>query len=290
MLAGTALALLRDSACASNSLTSKQESLLDAIRTFGKDNFGLQLKPNFYTEWDDQKGLLYYLYVSEAKELKAPEGFGNFRFFGHNKDEALRVQDEYGQQGLHTWLYGTVGNSSAKLNAELLSYRPETIAFILFHEMVHVNRQQKGFKFPYPLEEALGDLLGNIGSELFTAKTERGSSKVAKQQRKWNERLYSSMAEVYEREATDGYTPDLLQVVSKLLKRQSRKADAFQKQRFMAEVNNAYLVRCRSYSEHYFLLKQLYEKLGNFKKVFAFCETVGGDLESALIKIQKASK
>lgn len=260
--------------------THTQEELLELVNQVKKiaiKEFGLIPGKDAYTKWEKGAGLYNYLYVSRVDAIAPPKGFKNFKAFGTNEEKALKAKQEYDEQGFQTMLYKTAGTSSARLNKGLMSYRPESICFIVLHECVHRHLRKSGIRIPYVMEEALCDLYANEGTITIAKK---GKSilnfQTSEHQRKTNERLYSMInrgLNYFTKHDVEG-NRILLDGMQSELREILPEADSFQNQRFNYEISTAYLMRNRSYAQHYFLLKRLYKKQGNFQDTMKFLEDI----------------
>jgi hypothetical protein len=115
----------------------------------------------FYSNYNAlDSAFYYYVYVSEVNKLKVPKGFKNFTFFNSDSLKALQFIESFNDKEKVSYLYRTAGNSSAKINLQLLSYYNEEMAFIIFHEATHHYIQNLNPALPYEFNESLCDAMG----------------------------------------------------------------------------------------------------------------------------------
>ena len=72
----------------------------------------------------------------------------------------------------------------------------------------------------------------------------------------------------------------------KKIKRALRKGDNYQKTRFTYPINNAYFVRNSYYSEYYFTLDKLYNKLDSTKAFIQLVSDLPNNLDVSLLLIE----
>jgi ribonuclease HI len=246
---------------------SHQLKLIDDIRKYISDNTGININDSFYTNWQKENKWYYYLYVSKRDKIQAISESNSFYYFGNDYDAALKKKKKFDRKKHHTFIYQTAGTSGTQITERLLSYPDEAIAFILFHESFHHHTGINKCTEPYSFNEATGDVLGNyLTLQYFKGDVELEEK--AKQQIANNELIYTAINDAAEK-INNGSLPknasvysDSKEIVSKAL----LTCNAFQKDRFNYEINNAYFLKNRYYSENYFLLKDLYLKLSDSKE------------------------
>jgi len=218
-----------------------------------------ELKKSFFEDTVADSPYIY-LYVSEKSAVAKPPGLsGNFLFFGHNIDSAGKAAAKYDSSGFDTFIYKTNGNSKATINATLLSYEPEAIVFIIFHEYVHNYLRELKIKIPYDFEEALCDVAGNyLTVEFFRQGRNRKNSM---DQVKFNEKIYKQINKL---SLTINNSRKSKSVAEKKILSYAKKGNAFQQDRFDYSVNNAYLLKNQFYSKQYFTLRRIYLNQRNF--------------------------
>ena len=72
----------------------------------------------------------------------------------------------------------------------------------------------------------------------------------------------------------------------KKIRKALRKGDNYQKTRFTYPINNAYFVRNSYYSEYYFTLDKLYNKLDSTKAFIQFVSDLPNNLDVSLLIIE----
>ena len=220
------------------------------------------------------KDMYYYVYASYKDSLKSVFGDDAFKYFHHNAIGAKHCADSLKKIGYDIMLYKTAATSEAKFTERILDYEPGTIAFIMLHESVHRHRQNTKSKLPYILEEALGDLTGNLFSK--SAVTIKSDKKRQDKFIALNEKIYQVINKaIYNKLSKEKCTKKL----RKLLK----KGNNFQRDRFDYEINNAFLLRYTSYCKYYFVLKEIYKRWNDVDAYYAdMFSSVRGTEEEAV--------
>lgn len=243
------------------------------LSAFIKNDFGLEPGEKFYTTFQLEDKPLYYVYYSSPDSVYCSSSGYQYRIFGTDEEAAIECQKEFNQKGFHTMLYHTAGASSAQLNSLLISYRYETIAFILFHEAMHRHLVSKNAKVPYEIVEAVCDILGNHGPISASKKLKKIAKRTTTKQLKINEKIYSvvnkydaCLKQIREKNSRDSIFNLCANEIRELL----LNGDDFQNDRFNYSVNNAYFIRIRDYAKNYFLLRDVYLKLNNPKDFLDF--------------------
>ena len=242
----------------------KQLGLIDAIRS-NASTLGLKLNEGFYKTWQQNvANFMYYLYVAMPDKLEKPAEVDDYIYIGTNEYAATQKARIYIDKGYHTLIYKTAGSSSTDLTTILLSYPMETIAFIAFHEATHQHIRSHKVYMPYVFEEACCDVIGNYATialakenkhlhthraKKLTTSMEAIDKCIIEYREKFEKREYISAQMLYE---------DCSAKLKKLLPRK----DKFFEDRYIYEVNNAYFLRYRNYTENYFLLKDVLMKKG----------------------------
>lgn len=202
--------------------------------------------------------VFYYVYVSKRDKV-AKVLNGDYAFFNHNAVSAHRFADSLQKAGYDVLVYHTAGNSAAKLTRRMMEYPATSLGFIVLHESIHVHRSRSKSKLPYIFEEALCDLTANLFLE------QAIQAPVAAYVKK-HEAIYEVINKTL---AGKLDTATCRKTVLELCKN----ADEFFQDRYVYAVNNAYLLRFRSYTQYYFLLKALYIKTNNrdlfYQRIFA---------------------
>jgi hypothetical protein len=241
-----------------------------------------ELKKSFFEDTVPDSPYIY-LYVSEKAAIaKPPELSGNFLFFGHNIDSAGKAAARYDSSGFDTFIYKTNGNSKATINATLLSYEPEAIVFIIFHEYIHNFLHEKMIKIPYEFEEALCDVVGNYLTVDFLRQTKHKTGSL--DQVRVNERIYKQINKLTQsinefNRPFSGAGKNILSL--------AKKGNSFQRDRFDYAVNNAYLLKNQFYSKHYFTLRRLYFKHKNFAHFLNALANIPAQEEDVLRYLKK---
>ncbi len=260
------------------------------IRFFYESFVGISISNNFYSKWSEENIIYVYLYASLPNKIKPIEGFTKYMYFGNSINAGNNKKQELEKLGYHTFLYKTAGNSLTQLNNKLLSYSLEEISFIAFHELTH--KYFLNCKISYEIKEAACDIIGNYLSLEFSKKdNELKGCKVKKQIRRIEK--INHTINLYSRSIENNQKIDHNQIYEKcekdIFKTIGRK-DQFLIDRYVHCVNNAFLLRYKSYSKNYFLLKELYFKLGTAKKFLIFISNLPIDVEKSKLAIYREIK
>lgn len=239
---------------------------INQLTEYIRNDFELVTGDNFYTLHQPGDKPAYFVYVSSPDSVYCSKPF---RSFGTDENAAIECQKKFDNEGFHTLLYHTAGTAAAKLNSLLLSYRFETISFILFHEAMHRHLMNKGATIPYEIVESVCDVIGNYGTIQASKKFTKIKKRTVRNQLKTNENIYAAinkhefnLQKIPEKAGRDSIFTLCRKEIEELL----GKGDAFQRDRFSYTINNAYFVRNRDYAQNYFLLRDVFLKTKNTKK------------------------
>lgn len=240
--------------------------LIDSLKSFIKTNTSLTIRDSFYTNWADTATRMFlFVYVSPTDSIQSALD-APFKYFD-NEDSASAFIAEQQALGFETLLYKTAGASSALLNNTLLSYPPEAIAFIVFHEAAHQHIRSRDSLIAYDYEEALCDVIANTLCKEFSLKTKLIVLSKTKLQQRIFERCYRLLnKQIAIRHSTDKSRKKLREQCSRKIAMMVNNGNQFHKDRMLYSVNNAYLLRLRSYSLHYFTIKRYLQQLNNIDK------------------------
>jgi hypothetical protein len=251
------------------SQTTKEEKwatklqLIDSVKQYITSKTGMKIREDFYTEWQPENKWYHYLYVSLPDKIERKPKTPAFYYFGNDHEVALKKKKKFDRKGYHTFIYKTAGTSGTRITERLLSYSNEAIVFILFHEAFHHHTSIDSCTEPYSFNESTGDVLGNYLALEFYSNNETFKEKSLTQITN-NELIYSAMNETSEKiNAGKNVSVSDYETCKKIIDSALTTCNDFQKDRFDYEINNAYFLKNRYYSEHYFLLKELYLKLSD---------------------------
>jgi hypothetical protein len=146
-------------------------ALVNAVSEFIKNEYQIDLGSGYYSNVPDTITGYYYLYVSRADSITPAEITKSFYFFHKDSAGAADAEVKWKESGYHTLLYRTAGNSATRLNTRMLSYSPEAVVFIAFHEAFHLIFAKQNPQIPYYLNEAACDWFGISAGRDFAAKT-----------------------------------------------------------------------------------------------------------------------
>lgn len=236
-----------------------QLRLIDSLRQFCVDELKLNVGNSFYNTWiSGGDSMFVYLYVSLPDTIALPDMVKSMVWSFEREDSAIATSNKLKSRGYHTLVYKTAGTSGAYLNHKLLSYPDEAIAFIVFHEAVH---RHVGQMVDYNYVEALCDAVATRASVKFTEKTGRLNLAKVFQQKNVIEMAYAFLnANRAELDRIKTRRQKIFNTCSAKLKRLTKDANQFVKDRMTYPVNSAYFIRVQSYAIHYF---EMYEGLGD---------------------------
>lgn len=260
-----------------------QIQLIGDIRHFIEKDLDMNIGRNYYTKWKENDGMHIVLYVSLPDQIKKPDSSSKrYLTFGDNMDKALRYQKLAEEKGYHTLIYKTAGVANTRLNKRLLSYRPESISFIAFHEAAHRHIRNEG-KTPYLIEEAACDIIGNYGAAAFAKATQKIDKRILAKQHILHEKLHKTLNKTTYKIETGNLEefPRIYKSCRKKIKKLLKKGGVFVKDRYNYEVNNAFLLRNSYYAENYFLLKKLYLQMNDLKEFVNYITALPPELETA---------
>lgn len=264
----------------------EQLTLIDDIKKYCRNELGMTLGSQFYTEWEARDGLLQYVYVSEKNKIAVPKGLNEYYYFGTDRSAALRMATEFDAKGFHTLVYQTAGTSATLLNKALMSYSLEAIAVIVFHEALHVHLRLQNKNIPLAIEEAAADVFAKQITVQYLRQQKVIKKKPLKQILKTMERIYKTINMGQDKiEENTSSSPKVYSSCQQKIKKALKKGDVYQKTRFTYPINNAYFVRNSYYCEHYFTLDKLYAKVGNTKDFVNFISGLPNSLDTCLMMV-----
>ena len=272
---------------AKESETNKKIGFIKSLVNYGREQLGLDLKKEFFTEWAEDEEINYFLYLSSTTKIEAPKGLENYLYLGNDKDSAQKTQREYINKGFHSLLYTRVGKHQPKLTNNLLSYSNTAIAFNIYHEATHMHIKNH-IKISSKLEEAACDIIGMMGSKFYAKKNETLELKVVEKQNatleKANKEINKFAALITDdTKANDEFHRKLERILFKLFK----KSDNLFKNRFIHPVNNAYLLMMLNYCSYYELMKKVAIKDVHINTFLQTLKQLPKNEEKAIIKLKE---
>lgn len=247
---------------------------VEDVKKFTQEEFGHIFTGDLYTQWAESEEPFLVFFVSLPNRIKVPASLeGKYFFYVHSEDEANQWAIKFGEKGYQTFCYRTFANSACLLNKRLLSYPKEASTFIMLHELLHNYVFQKKINIPYQFHEALADVIANYGALKFTSSVQSPDSIPAMNQIERNEKIYKLFNKIiskFNRNPNTRLHVRCKGVLDKILVN----ANAFQKDRFDYNVNNAYLVKNENYCKYYFLWKKVLQKQKTIKALLKIAETL----------------
>ena len=73
-LASVGLSLIPKITFGKDSLTNQKLNLIGSLKVYAQEHMELNFKNDFFSKWSTDESPHYYLYVSEAHQVKSPNG------------------------------------------------------------------------------------------------------------------------------------------------------------------------------------------------------------------------
>ena len=222
----------------------------------------MKLTEHFYTKMDNS--LPYnLLFVSYSNKIEYPFGIMHRGSMFYNS----YTDSIYKSRGYETFCYNKCySTADAKLSERFLAYPSEAKVFVMFHELMHNYITQKSISIPYDFEEAICDIVGNYGSLELSKKENIIDLILAQRQICINEEIYKIINRYilkinkHPKNKVHYHFKSYSKIQKQLIN-----ANDFQKDRFDYNINNAFLLKNKNYSENYFLLKKVFKKAKTIK-------------------------
>jgi hypothetical protein len=223
---------------------------------FYQDRCGNVLKGDLYTGKKIVDTPYIYVYVSHREKVEnALKNAGYFLACQHSMKKAMHYDSLYSNIN-DCFIYKTAANASTQISNELLSYRKETQAFIVFHELTHVLLSTLKSKITYTVSESVCDMVGNYLTREYAVAKKTLNLKIVDAQIMSNEHIYNLINSTIMRVEADPKKRDQAYIfMSRELTKILGKGDAYQKARYDHEINNAYLLKNSFYSDSYYFYK-----------------------------------
>ena len=258
--------------------------LIESVKAYCIDELNMTISKEYYTNWANSEKPNYYLYVSRKDSIiNGLEGQRPFKTFRHRLEDAKIKKEKYDALGYSTLLYKTYGTAATKLSKHLLSYSNESIAFIAFHEATHQHIAKHG-SIPYSLIEATCDLVGNYGALKLSDKNKELSNNKTQKLVKDIESISLKVNNLITKITTD------YSAINNDINKLKKGTNKFTIERYNYNVNNAYLLRNRSYTIHYFKLKKILMQTNNLKTFLQFVTHLPNDELKCIQEIDKKIK
>lgn len=239
--------------------------LLQNVGTYALDTLKWKIHSDFYKRWASNENPNIYIYVSRKDSLKSGIN-GNFLSLPYDEEKILAKKSEYEKMDFDVMVYKTYGTSNVMLSSHLLSYSFESLLFISFHEATHLQIS-RNVSLPYIYVEAICDLMGTQASLAFTKYNPNQFNKVAI----LNEKIETISAQInaciLAAENIQNNQEDCKNTLQQLVNSIDEN-ELFLNERYRYEINNAYLIRNRSYTKYYYKLKNLFSLQNNDFQVF----------------------
>ncbi len=259
--------------------------ILKKIKQHCRADLGMAVQDYFYRDWAMDEGAYISLYVSEVDTLRGIFGSWNRKSFGKDLRRAEYQANKYISKGFQVHLYRTAGNATTELSRLLLSYPSEDICFIAFHEATH-HHIRVFCRLASIVEEAVCDLVGNYASLKFSRLSEEVSFRKVKRKVKMREMIAMKINQILEEtnsrgDLSRGKHVEELEGLMKKWKRR-KEVNQFMIDRYWYPINNAYFLRNRIYTAHYFELKEILKQLGSINAFLSYVTALPSDARKAV--------
>lgn len=236
-------------ACAQNDSMEKVNHIRQSAHLI-IDSLHLMPAKEFYTQTVPDDSAYTYVYVS-SRDSVARRSPGRFYYYGTDPALGRAKADSFSKIGYDVMVYLTAGTSASVINKHLLSYDPLSISFIMLHEAMHLHVVRAGLKITYDYEECIGDVVGNAYLKYLFP---RSQQKAIKRFVKCNEKVYRKINKCLKGRISKAKCEEKIYDITNTL------GTSFQKERYQYPVNNAYLLRFRDYTLHYFKLRRKFRR------------------------------
>lgn len=258
-LASVGLSLIPKITFGKDSLTNQKLNLIGSLKVYAQEHMELNFKNDFFSKWSTDESPHYYLYVSEAHQVKSPKGIKDYLYFGPNKEMAIKNQKYYLGKGYHTLLYTRDGAHDFTVTNSLLAYDNESVALLIFHEAAHQHFKKS--KMNLFLEEGACEVFGTFGAQFFAEINDTVDLKKVKKLNNILEKSYEVINKTIVRIGADeDLNEKLYRRLENNLFNDFKDSGSFIQQRFIYPVNNAYLLKNQYFAEHFDLLKKVAKK------------------------------
>lgn len=238
---------------------SADTSFFGGLVRFYQARSGLVLKETPYRKMSSDDSAHIYVYVSNNKKVENTlKHAGYFLYCKHDLKKAQKLDSTYSNVN-ECFTFTTQTHGPMDMNTELLSYRKETQAYIVFHDLTHTLMSQMKTKPTYSIIEATCDVVANyLCREYALANKNVLNLRTVDAQIMLNENFYKSLNNLIAK-INDGQGPKdvAIGMYNRDLTRFLKTADEYQKKRFSHKVNNGYLLKNSYNSLRYFDLKDL---------------------------------
>jgi len=244
------------------------------------------LKGDYYTQFTITENPENILYVSYADKIREPSDYSVK--WDTNEQNIRKEENLFIEKGYQTFCYKAYATSATKLRIRYNLYAKESVAFIVFHELMHNVLFKLKLEIPNSFREAICDVVGNYASIKYSERAEFTDLNAVIIQVNKTEEIYKcinffcSKIELYPR-FQNHYHKKCEKQIQVIL----TDADLYQKDRFDYHVNNAYLLKNRYYSRHYFLLKEVLYKSTNIKSFIEIIKKLPPDEDEAVELLKK---
>jgi hypothetical protein len=256
------------------------------IREFGERVLGLDFAGSFQ-RFDSNLGTANWLYASPVHRIESAfkEKKTSLPFrFSWDREKLEAERQECLSRGLDTYLFSAEahGGGDCPITEGLLHSEKVRQCYVVLHEGWHSTLRKESIGLSYLLEEATGRVVGNFGAIIFARKEEdpvlfaraceqeRDWARFADYINRWYERLTSIYKKVAEEARQDrkkssgsgwrvAMMEKILQVREPALRKATKQAKdlastmstLWEIRELGSTVNNAFILRYRSYTRYY---------------------------------------
>lgn len=274
--------------------TNNDSIFFDNVKRFAFKEMGDTVDADLFTKWKADDNPYYYLYLSDIDKVhNGRVGTEDPYIYCSSEKEALDKGNNFNSNYTTYFIYKAYMNSDALLNKRFISYRRESQAFIIFHELTHNFIIENKLDFPYEFNEALCDVVGNYGALKYAQSTKNINLKITQNQLQLNEKIYECLNTYIDlinakpdRSKLPFYEIECHDKMKELLKN----SDGFQKDRFDDYVTTGYLLKNYYYCHNYFLIKKVFQKQGSIKGLLEVIMKMPNDVAACTKYLEDNSK
>ena len=254
----------------------RQLEFIKKIKEFGEKKLALNFDGSFETLAENGFSC-NWVYASHRDRIRSV--FRNnapFEFYG-DPDEASKRYEHLKKKGHDAYLYHAEahGGRECPVTKELLTSPGARQCYVVIHEGWHSTCRVNKYRFTYPYEESTGRVVGLFGAIEFAKET--GDEALMKacidQEAAWS--LFADFVNesdaLVTQAAEDNAPEQRLSEIKRDLTQQARRIcekmpDAWERSELGKEINNAFILRYRSYTAHYSLAKSMFMEDRDLKK------------------------
>jgi predicted aminopeptidase len=238
------------------------------LKSFYSQKSGHSISPALFTKWAEKASSPnHYVYISSSTKVSNALAEDEFIYCGQDSAKAAEYCLKFSKRGYSVFDYMTLGTSDALITSSLLSYKEESRAFVVFHELTHNYIKEKKIVINYMLNEAACDVTGVQFCRLFCSEKKLLDHEKLNEQVKRLENIYITINQTVEKISADSSSCDkYCRQARKSIKKQLKNSDTFYRDRFNYPVNTAYLLKNQNYCKYYFAVSNIYKQSRDYNE------------------------